>query len=84
MAENLSSVHWMRNAACRGMDTRLFTSFDPASIDEAKDVCRGCTVKRECLLDGFDTPFVRAGTTRFERLSKIWHRIDHVGESNFD
>ena len=84
MAGNLSSVHWMKDAACKGYDLRMFTSFDRATIDAALAVCAGCPVKKPCLIDGFDTPFVRGGTTRYERLMKTWRRIVDVEESNFD
>lgn len=84
MSDNLQKVHWMKDAACKDYPTKLFTSFDPELNTQAKEICKSCKVKNPCLMDGFDTPFIRAGLTRYERLQKIWRRIDSPEESNFD
>ena len=84
MAGNLKKVHWMADANCKGIDTRLFTSFDRDNIDAAKLICMPCKVKAECLVTNFDTPWVIAGMTKYERLKKVWQRIDSPEESNFD
>lgn len=77
-------MHWLADAACRDKPTAWFITFDKADNNRAKAVCLNCPVKRECLIDGFDTPFIRAGMSKYDRLLKIWHRIDSVEESNFD
>ncbi len=40
---------WQRKANCMGVDPDLFFPERGASTREAKEVCRGCVVKPECL-----------------------------------
>ncbi len=40
---------WQEFANCLGVDSDLFFPERGASTREAKDVCRGCVVREECL-----------------------------------
>jgi WhiB family transcriptional regulator, redox-sensing transcriptional regulator len=40
---------WMAKAACRGVAVDLFFPDRGATTREAKEVCRGCEVREECL-----------------------------------
>ncbi len=40
---------WQRQANCMGVDPDLFFPERGASTREAKEVCRGCVVREECL-----------------------------------
>lgn len=40
---------WQDNANCLGVDPDLFFPERGASTREAKEVCRGCVVRGECL-----------------------------------
>jgi WhiB family transcriptional regulator, redox-sensing transcriptional regulator len=40
---------WQSRANCMGVDPDLFFPERGASTKEAKEVCRGCVVKSECL-----------------------------------
>ena len=40
---------WQRRANCMGVDPELFFPERGASTREAKEVCRGCVVRVECL-----------------------------------
>ncbi|MHB8293804.1 MAG: WhiB family transcriptional regulator [Acidimicrobiales bacterium] len=40
---------WQRRANCAGVDPDLFYPERGASTREAKEVCRGCVVRVECL-----------------------------------
>lgn len=40
---------WMRQANCMGVDPDLFFPDRGSSTREAKEVCRGCVVREECL-----------------------------------
>ena len=40
---------WQRQANCMGVDPDLFFPERGASTREAKEVCRGCVVRVECL-----------------------------------
>ena len=40
---------WMSLAECKGMDPDLFFPERGASTREAKEVCRGCVVREDCL-----------------------------------
>lgn len=41
--------NWQDRAACQGVDPDLFFPERGESTEEAKEVCRGCTVRSECL-----------------------------------
>ena len=40
---------WQRRANCMGVDPELFFPERGASTREAKEVCRGCVVREDCL-----------------------------------
>src|ERR1700723_4318498 len=40
---------WRAKANCRGVDPELFYPERGASLREAKEVCRGCVVREDCL-----------------------------------
>ncbi|MGH9067607.1 MAG: WhiB family transcriptional regulator [Acidimicrobiales bacterium] len=40
---------WQQRANCMGVDPELFFPQRGASTREAKEVCRGCVVKEDCL-----------------------------------
>lgn len=40
---------WWQQANCLGVDPDLFFPVRGESAAEAKEVCRGCTVRAECL-----------------------------------
>jgi len=44
-----SERRWHVLAACRGVDPDLFFPERGASTREAKEVCRGCVVREDCL-----------------------------------
>lgn len=59
---------WRERAACRGADPDIL--FNPGLVDKAKDLCAGCEVKDECLLEaGPGDEGVRGGMTQQERLA---------------
>lgn len=84
MSGNLKKYHWMLDASCKDQPTEWFVSFEKELNDKGRAVCATCPVKRPCLIDGFDSPYIRAGLSKYERLVKIWHRIDSTEDSNFD
>jgi WhiB family redox-sensing transcriptional regulator len=44
-----SSEAWQDDANCLGVDPDLFVPERGASTREAKEVCRGCVVREDCL-----------------------------------
>lgn len=46
---------WMADANCLGVDPDLMFPERGASLAPAKDVCRGCEVRSECLAFALDT-----------------------------
>ena len=42
-------ISWKESANCLGVDPGLFFPDRGASIKEAKETCRSCVVKEECL-----------------------------------
>lgn len=52
LAELIGEVEersWQRQANCMGVDPDLFFPERGASTREAKEVCRGCVVREDCL-----------------------------------
>lgn len=47
--ERVGDTSWMEQANCQGLDPDLFFTERGESAKEAKEVCRGCTVRAECL-----------------------------------
>ena len=48
-ANVMEDLSWQRRANCMGVDPDLFFPERGASTKEAKEVCRGCVVREECL-----------------------------------
>ncbi len=46
---DLPDLSWMDDAACIGVDADLFFPVRGESTTEAKEVCRGCVVREQCL-----------------------------------
>jgi WhiB family redox-sensing transcriptional regulator len=47
--EGTTEQSWQRLANCLGVDPDLFFPERGASTREAKEVCRGCVVREDCL-----------------------------------
>lgn len=47
--DEVVDVTWRRFAKCAGLDTDLFFPERGGSTREAKEVCRGCVVREDCL-----------------------------------
>ena len=45
----LEDTDWMLSAACKGLDSDLFFPPPGVSSDEAKEICAGCGVRKDCL-----------------------------------
>jgi WhiB family transcriptional regulator, redox-sensing transcriptional regulator len=49
LLENAEDRGWQARANCMGVDPDLFFPERGASTREAKEVCRGCVVREDCL-----------------------------------
>ena len=49
LPDNESERGWLAKANCMGVDPDLFFPQRGASTREAKEVCRGCVVREDCL-----------------------------------
>jgi WhiB family redox-sensing transcriptional regulator len=61
---------WQRYGACRGEDVQAFIPNLGGNFTRARELCRGCTVRSECLdfaLADEDLAGMWAGTTAPER-----------------
>ncbi|MDQ3571032.1 MAG: WhiB family transcriptional regulator [Actinomycetota bacterium] len=61
---------WQRQANCMGVDPDLFFPERGASTREAKEVCRGCVVRKDCLeyaLDNSEKFGIWGGLSERER-----------------
>ncbi|MEV7080867.1 WhiB family transcriptional regulator [Streptomyces sp. NPDC093516] len=82
-----TDANWQAQSACRGEDPELFfpigdTGPALAQIEEAKDVCRYCTVIEHCLqwaLEAREVHGIWGATTEAER--RRLHRLGRPAES---
>ena len=49
LGDDVPERSWQRQANCMGVDPDLFFPERGASTREAKEVCRGCVVRQDCL-----------------------------------
>lgn len=76
---NVNRPDWFDDAACRGMDIKLFfpERHQPLAIKEARAVCAECPVQTECqeysldLHEQYEIFGVWGGWTHRERVSKL-------------
>ncbi|GAA4209530.1 WhiB family transcriptional regulator [Streptosporangium oxazolinicum] len=81
----MTTTTWTRRGACRTADPELFFPIShtgprgQADTEEAKKVCRACTVLRNCRADVLDNPpeyGVFAATTPDERRTLRARRLN--------
>jgi WhiB family transcriptional regulator, redox-sensing transcriptional regulator len=68
---------WRQSAACRGVDPDIFYPVSDEEAEEAKAVCRSCTVRETCLeyaLAHRERDGVWGGATERERRRIIRQR----------
>lgn len=66
IGELLACPAWHQRAACRGKRTDMFFRGQGYSLEPARAICDGCTVREPCLNDALE-----AGNT----TSGIWARM---------
>jgi WhiB family transcriptional regulator, redox-sensing transcriptional regulator len=47
--QSTTQIEWRALGACRGLDAAVFYPDDDEDAEEAKSVCRGCSVRVACL-----------------------------------
>lgn len=52
------SYEWMESAACKGLTKVMFPGYhnDHGYVEEARKVCHGCKVKKQCLEYALEFP----------------------------
>lgn len=55
LARLIERPEWMHDAACRGMNPELFYPGRGESVAQARNTCRGCPVRAECLAYAIST-----------------------------
>lgn len=80
MAQTRKNFSWVKDAACTNAETRLFLSYDPDEISQAKAICDGCRVKKPCYSSSFDIDCIAGGTTYLERLKLKRKRIENIND----
>lgn len=80
LAVEVRRTGWREDAACSGLDTRLFfptAEEDPAQLKLAREVCESCPVQELCLayaVESRQTVGIWGGATTRERrrLRRRW------------
>lgn len=73
----MKTLVWRQRAACRGVDPDIFYPVSDEEADEAKAICRACTVREACLewaLTQRERDGVWGGATERERRRIIRQR----------
>ena len=83
MAKNLAGSMWLKNIACKDSPPKLFSTFDPEKIEEAKSICAICTERLRCLMSSWESAVITAETTKYERLLAMWRRVEDRDDSNW-
>lgn len=73
------SKGWEHKALCKGMNQEVFFGANPmvmtrAEITNARSICAGCSVSRDCLIASFsqqETYGVWSGLTSTERMTYL-------------
>ncbi len=71
------TLAWRQRAACRGVDPDIFYPVSDEEAEEAKGVCRACTVREACLeyaLANRERDGVWGGATERERRRIVRQR----------
>lgn len=83
---NLKS-NWQDFALCRkDKNPNKWFSFDIDDINYAKNVCRKCTVRNECLISAISSDNflgVNAGMSEYEFLIETWVEAKEYDETNW-
>lgn len=79
--------NWTSFALCKqdNNPTKWF-SFDLNDINYAKNVCRKCTVRNECLMSALESDEfvgVNAGISEFDFLNKTWLEAREIEKTNW-
>lgn len=77
--EESNELSWQRLANCLGLDPDVFFPERGASTREAKEVCRGCVVRSECLdfaVDNGERFGIWGGLSERERRKVRRARVD--------
>jgi WhiB family redox-sensing transcriptional regulator len=72
-----TTLAWRNHAACRGVDAGLFYPMSEEEAEEARAICRGCTVRETCLdyaLNHREADGVWGGATERERRRMLRQR----------
>ena len=70
LEELVHRPYWQRSGACRGENVEAFVPSVGGNFNRARELCRGCTVRSECLsfaLADEDVVGMWGGTTAPER-----------------
>lgn len=73
-----ANAHWHEDAACRSADPEEMFA-DSARQNRAKQLCAGCVVRTECLVEALDNRVewgVWGGMTERERRALLRRRPD--------
>ena len=73
----MKTLVWRQRAACRGVDPDIFYPVSDEEAEEAKTICRSCTVREACLewaLTQRERDGVWGGATERERRRIIRQR----------
>lgn len=82
--------NWRAKAICASdRNPEKWLSYETSDLEYARDGCKICQVKRECLLTAIesddDVSFVgmTAGVSEYEYLLHIWKEVENENESNW-
>ena len=81
--------HWTSVALCKKDDQpSLWLSSNIDDVNYAKNVCRKCTVRMECLLsvvyEKDDFIGIHGGLSEIEYLLLTWKEVDDEQDTNWD
>ena len=81
-------VNWRKKALCaEDRNSIYWFSYKNEEVQYAKNVCKTCTVRKECLLSAWseDTIYgINGGFSEFDILLATWKKVKKENDNNWN
>jgi hypothetical protein len=79
--------NWRDKALCAvDKNSYFWFSYDYQEVEYAKDICKKCTVRQQCLTSAWKESFiygVNGGLSEFDILLETWKKAKREDDSNW-
>jgi hypothetical protein len=79
--------NWKKKALCAAdVNSEYWFSYKKEEIQYAKNICKKCSVRKECLMSAWQEEYVygvNGGFSEFEILLETWKEAKKVSDDNW-